>query len=68
MIPHPRPMYGTCDLHKPVRFSTRIILMKASYSTYRLFFSKLQVVDGNIIDSETCVKINVSDSDLLYES
>jgi hypothetical protein len=42
--------------------------MKVSYSTYRLAFSKPQVVDGNIIDAETCVKINVSDPDLLYES
>ncbi|KAG2068195.1 hypothetical protein BDR04DRAFT_1079616 [Suillus decipiens] len=37
---------------------TENIVMKVAYSTYRLAFSKPQVVNGNIIDAETCVKIN----------
>lgn len=39
---------------------------RATY-TSQLFFSKLQVVDGNIIDSETCVKINVGEKTSLTE-
>ncbi|KAG1759462.1 hypothetical protein EDD22DRAFT_141591 [Suillus occidentalis] len=36
--------------------------------TSQLAFSKPQVVDGNIIDAETCVKINVGEKTFLTEA
>ncbi|KAG1770429.1 hypothetical protein EDD22DRAFT_948379 [Suillus occidentalis] len=41
-----------------------------AHATYtsQLAFSKPQVVDGNIIDAETCVKINVGEKTFLTEA
>jgi hypothetical protein len=65
MAPLSRSIQGSHDLHEPVRQKMQMMLMYDAYYTYRLAFSKPQVVDGNIIDAETAVKINVSDSHLL---
>ncbi|KAG2140365.1 hypothetical protein BD769DRAFT_1773018 [Suillus cothurnatus] len=58
----------TGDLHEPVRQEMQMMLMYGAYYTYRLAFSKPQVVDGNIIDAETAVKINVNEKTNLTEA
>jgi hypothetical protein len=68
MVTRTRSIQGSGDLHEPVRQTTLMQRTCNAYPTFRLAFSKPQVVDGNIIDASTCVKINVSSSDLLHES
>lgn len=63
-----RSIQDSRDLHEPVRKMMQIMLVYSAYPTYRLAFSKPQVVDGNIVDAETAVKINVRDSHLLCNS
>jgi hypothetical protein len=75
--PNWRLIYGpSSQVHTGLRRPTRISKIEnpaAAHmhclSTYRLAFFKPQVAwDNSIIDALACVELNVSDSDLLFES
>jgi hypothetical protein len=55
---------------QPTRASKSVpmsILMSSTHPTYRLAFSRPQVADGNTVDAETCVGINVRDTHPLFK-